>query len=161
MLKKIRLHGYLAFWLLFVACFAAIGLRGFATSQHSPKAWGNGPYCSSDGLLLEFLGIKDGSYKILDAFQSVPSMRAQMVFWPARDNNTSMSWQVISYLGWPRKVEGMAIAREQLDREIALTLQKPHGAIWLFGFAPPAGLNHWTVIDRGLVFIPVEPVESK
>lgn len=160
MVRKIRIHGYLVFWLLFLACFIATGLRGFFISQHSPKAWGNGPNCSTDGLMLEFLGIKDGSKKILDSFQTIPSMRPGIVFWPAWDNNTSMSWQAISYLGWPRKVEGIAVQKEQLGKAVALALEKPHSAIWLFGFAPPENLKNWKVVARGLILIPVEQPET-
>jgi len=150
-----------ALWFLFLACFIAVGINGFISSHHAPMTIGNGSYSSSDALLKEFIGITDGSKKIIETFDADKSMRPQFVFWPAQNNNTSMSWQIISYLGWPRTVDGLAVDREHLRQGYNAVRARRYSAVWLFGFAPPDPLHPGSVIDRGLIYIPLAPGEYR
>jgi len=151
-----RAHGSLFFWFALLACFIAVGVRGLITSLHSPASQGTGPYCSSDGLLREFLGFRNGSEKILEASQSVPVAQPSIVFWPAKNNNTGVSYLLISYLAWPRRVDGRAISQEQLEREVDELRTKSISAIWLYGLKPSPNLKRWAAVDRGLLLVPAE-----
>jgi hypothetical protein len=151
-----RINGYLVFWCAFLVIFAAVGVRGLVTTQHAPAIEGTGPYGSSNGLLRVFVGFHGGSEKILEICKSIPVAQPSVVFWPEKNNNTSFCYLMISYLAWPRRVEGMAINQEQLAPAVDRLREKSNGGIWLYGLAPTPNLKHGIVVDRGLLFIPAE-----
>ena len=155
--KKYRISGQLVFRLVFLACFVAVGARGLINTLHAPVIEGTGPYCSSDALLREFVGFHDGSKKILETCKSIPIAQPSVVFWPAKSNNSSLCYSMISYLSWPRRVEGIAMSQEQLEQAVDQLRSKLIGAIWLYGLAPSPNLKTRVIVDRGLLFVPVEP----
>ena len=157
MFKSYRFNGYPVFWFVFLACFAAIGLRGFITSVRAPAIEGTGPYCSSNALLKEFFGFHGGSEKILDAFQHISPAQPSVVFWPEKHHNLSICCLITSYLAWPRRVEGMATNQEQLEGTVDQWRGKAVGGIWLCGLVPSRNLKNWIIVDRGLILVPAAP----
>jgi len=63
---------------------------------------------------------------------------------------------MVSYLAWPRRVEGSAIDRDQLEQAVNRVRGKSNGSIWLYGLAPSSNLKNWIIVERGLLFIPAE-----
>ena len=156
MSKAYRFNRYLVFWFVFLVCFAVFGIRGMFTSRHAPAVDGTGPYCSSNGLLKEFFGFHGGSEKILDSFQFISLSKPSVVFWPRNNNNLSIGFLIISYLAWPRQVEGMAISQDQLGEAVDQLRGKPVGAIWLCGLKPSRNMRNWITLDRRLILVPAE-----
>jgi hypothetical protein len=102
-LKNPRAVIYQTFWLLILACFVGVGLNGYRNRRDTPKIDGTGPNCSTDALLRESLRVSGASEKITAEFDKLPAtMHPIVVFWPNVNGNAIISYQIASYLAWPR-----------------------------------------------------------
>jgi hypothetical protein len=153
--KHFQISGYLVFWIAILAAFAIVGLRGFKTARRSPKADGISPYCGSDGLLHDALGVSGASEKILDALGKMPSRGPVVVFWPANNGNAIISYQIVSYLTWPREVWSVSMDKTRIEKAVADFKNSPFG-VMIFCFLKPPSPQPDSKAIGPMTIVPVE-----
>ena len=151
-----RINAYSLVWSLLLLAFAVTGIRELRLIPPAPAAQGTGSCCASDGLIRYYTGIRGGSEKIQRIIDRFPSMQPEAVFWPEKNGNSSVVHLIISYLSWPRRVEGFGINQASLEAEVDRVRSEGAGGIWVCGFAPSKNLQNWIIVDRGLLYVPAE-----
>jgi len=155
-----RVSGYLIFWLVILAAFAVTGFRSFKTASGTSKIDGTGVSCVSDGLLKPPLSISGGSQKLTDAFAQIPSMRPMVFFWPENDGLAIITYQVSSYLAWPRAVWSVPMDEKGLRKAVSDFRNASFSAMIFYSFPLPPDSPHAEKIGIPLSVIPVELPEK-
>ena len=150
-----RIDGYLIFWLVVLSAFAVVGLRGYELAETPPHTEGTGPYGSSDALLKKPLSVPDASQKLTDAFAQMPPVRPVAMFFPANDGGEIITFQVASYLAWPREVWSAQMDDRRMNKAIADFSDSPFTAILFYNIKPPAPMPGEIQIGPALLVAPL------
>jgi hypothetical protein len=138
-LKNPRAVIYQTFWLLILACFVGVGLNGYRNRRDTPKIDGTGPNCSTDALLRESLRVSGASEKITAEFDKLPAtMHPIVVFWPNVNGNAIISYQIASYLAWPREAWSVPMDTHRIGKAVEDFKKAPFSAMVFYIFKPPA-----------------------
>lgn len=156
MLKKIRANIYQAAWLIALACFVCIGLNAYRNRHDIQTIEGTGPNCSTDSILKTSLGISGATEKINAALEQLPkNMRPVVVFWPNINGNAIISYQIASYLTWPREAWSVPMDRMRIGRAVEDFKKAQFGAMMFYILKPPEPEPDSTVIGA-MTIVPLE-----
>src|SRR5450432_1818446 len=135
--------------LLILACFVGVGLNGFRKRIDTPKIDGTGPNCSTDALLKESLGVSGASEKITAELGKLPeTMHPIVVFWPKINGNAVISYQITSYLSWPRETFSVPMDTQLIGKAVGDFKKEPFSAMVFYILKPPAPEPDSTAIGQ-------------